>query len=112
MRYFGFTIRTPSEKHKLLKREIRRASHNVFEFVCATHESKPYSHVHILAGTRNPSPAIDKFLSLLPGAEWAQEITGSPRDYYNYIIAQGRHSAKQCDTQFIYSKEDELPLDP
>lgn len=105
-RYFAFTIKSDASQAKL-KRQLRRASHGVFDYVVATTETTPYQHVHILAATASPAPAIDRFYALCPPISWEKELEdrGDVARYLQYITAQGRHTDKRSGTNFLFLKD-------
>lgn len=97
-RYFAFTIKDERSR-TTLARQVRRAAYGVFESITATVESRPYQHVHVLAATALPNPNIERFYGRCPLITWEAELDeqGAER-YRDYILAQGRHQAKDCGT--------------
>jgi hypothetical protein len=97
-RYFAFTIKD-TRSHTIIARQVRRAAYGVFESITATVESRPYQHVHVLAVTASPDPNIERFCHRCPPITWAKELDAQEAQQFQpYILAQGRHAAKDCGT--------------
>jgi hypothetical protein len=97
-RYFAFTIKDP-RSHITLSKVVKRAAYGVFDAITATVESRPYQHVHVLAASASPEPNIERFCHRCPPITWAQELDEqAAQRFHEYILAQGRHSEKNCGT--------------
>lgn len=98
-RYFAFTIKDP-RSHITLARQVKRAAYGVFEDLTVSVESAPFQHLHVLAATSEASPNIERFCHRCPPITWAKELDAQKEieHYRDYILAQGRHTDKNCGT--------------
>lgn len=97
-RYFAFTIKDP-RSHITLARLVRRAAYGVFENLTVSVESRPFQHLHVLAATSEANPNIERFCHRCPPITWAKELDAQEAQQFQpYILAQGRHAAKDCGT--------------